>query len=93
MRGFFICLRKEKCKIMLKILPFIFIIPGFFTVFLAKMIVAKYNLEAKQKANFDHDMNDEELAQYKLNKALVSVKMLGMLIALPGLAILIIAYK
>ena len=76
-----------------KIVPFIFLVPGFLTVFLAKIIVAKYSLQNNQKVNFDHSMDEEELAQYKLNKALVTVKMLGMLIALPGLALIIIAYR
>lgn len=78
---------------LLKILPFIFIVPGFFTVFLARMIVAKYNLDKNQKASFENEMNEEELAGYKVNKAIVNIKMLGMLIALPGLALLIITYR
>lgn len=78
---------------MFKILPFIFLIPGFLTVFLAKIIVAKYNLDKNQEAKFEHEMNEEELSQYKLNKAIVNIKMLGMLIAIPGLVLLIILYK
>lgn len=77
----------------LRILPFVFLIPGFFTVFLARFIVKKYNLDKNVKAEFEHEMTEEEYAQYKLNKALVNVKMMGMLIALPGLALLIITYK
>jgi hypothetical protein len=89
----FLFAMERRYKIMIKIIPFIFLIPGFLTVFLAKIIVAKYNLDKNQKANFEHGMTEEELEQYKLNKALVNVKMLGMLIALPGLALLIILYK
>jgi hypothetical protein len=84
---------ERRNTVLLKILPFIFLIPGFLTVFLARFIVAKYNLDKNVKAEFEHEMTEEEYAQYKLNKALVNVKMLGMLIALPGLALLILIFK
>lgn len=79
--------------LILKILSFVFLIPGFLTVFLARMIVNKTGLNKKMKVDFENEMTEEELEKYKFNKALVNVKMLGMLIALPGMVFLFIAFK
>lgn len=77
----------------LKILAFVFLIPGFLTVFMARWAVTKFNFDQSMKAEFEHEMNEEELTQYKFNKAMVNIKMLGMLIALPGLVLVVIAFK
>lgn len=77
----------------LRILSLVIIAAGFITVFLAKGLVRKYKLDVKQKCNFEHEMNEEELNQYKFNKAVVNIKMLGLLIALPGLILMVIAFK
>jgi hypothetical protein len=62
-------------------------------VFGAKFIVAKFNLNKDVKCEFEHQMSEEELEQYKVNKAVVNLKMLGMLVALPGLILIIVAFK
>lgn len=79
--------------LILKILGFLFLIPGVAMVFGAKELVTKFNLKEKMKIDFEHDMSDQELEQYKFSKATVNFKMLGMLIALPGFILILIAFK
>ena len=76
-----------------KILAFVFLIPGFGLALAAKWVVDRFRLEQKQIYEFEEEMDEEELKQYKYNKAVVNTKMLGMLIALPGLIFLIIAFR
>ena len=76
-----------------KILMFIFLVPGFVMVFFARNIVARYNLDKNAKCEFENEMNEEEIKQYKFNKTVVNFKMLGMLVALPGLILLLISFK
>ncbi len=77
----------------LKVLAFVFLIPGLLTAFSARWIVDKYNLADKMKCEHEDEMNEDEIRQYKSNKAMINIKMLGMLIALPGLALVVIAFK
>lgn len=79
--------------IILKMLAFVLLAAGFIVVFTARFIVGKYNLDRTMKCSFENDMDDEELRQYKINKAVVNIKMLGMLIALPGLVLLLMVLK
>ncbi len=68
----------------LKISAFVFIAVGFAMVFLAGFFVDRFNLGKDIKCDFEHGMNQEELEQYKRSRAVLSFKMLGMLVALPG---------
>ncbi len=77
----------------LKIVAFIPIILGFAMVLLAGFIVDRFNLDRDVKCDFDHGMNQEELKQYKRNRAVLNFKMLGMLVALPGLILIIILFR
>lgn len=77
----------------LKIIAGFFLITGFGTVLEAKNLTKRFSLDQKVNVMFEHEMDEEELVQYKLNKALVNVKMAGMLIALPGLILTLIAFK
>lgn len=72
------------------ILPLIFIVPGFLVVFAARTLVKKFNLNEKTKCEFESEMSEEELADYKVNKAVVNVKMMGMLIAIPGFVLFVL---
>lgn len=65
---------------------------GFAVVFAAKIIVSKFNLQQKQKCNFESELSKEELDKYKLDKAIVSVKMMGLVITIPGLILFILSY-
>lgn len=71
----------------------LFLIVGFGTVFLAKSVVEKYQINEKVTCNFEHEMTEEELLKYKYDKAVVNTKMAGMLIALPGLILIVMLFK
>ena len=76
-----------------KIIAGVLVLAGFGTVLGARNLVEKFNLTQKTKAQFEHEMDEEELEQYKLTKATVNIKMIGMLIALPGFILTLIAFK
>lgn len=69
----------------IEIIGLVLMVPGFAVVYLAKFIVDKYQLNEKAVCNFKDDLTEEELAEYKVNKAILNVKMIGMAISLPGL--------
>lgn len=78
----------------LQVLALLFMIPGFAIVYLAKLIVKKYKLNERSVCNFENELTDEEILEYKLNKAILKVKIFGLIVALPGLILfLIIFYK
>lgn len=77
----------------LKILTFVFLIPGVIIVFSARWIVKKYGLDKNVKCDYESEMSEDEILLYKNNKAVINVKMLGMLIALPGFIMAIIAFR
>lgn len=77
----------------LKILTFLFLICGFVLVYGARQIVRHYNLDKNIKCDYNNEMKEEEIELYKINKAVINVKMIGMLIALPGLILLFIVFK
>jgi uncharacterized membrane protein len=66
---------------------------GFAVVFAAKLIVEKFNMQQKQKCDFESELSQEEIDKYKLNKAIVNIKMMGLIITIPGLILFIISYK
>lgn len=82
-----------KKLLILRILAFVFTIPGVFMVFASNWAVEKFNLVDKTQVEFEHEMNEEELRQYKFSKAVVNFKMLGMLVALPGFILIIIGFR
>lgn len=77
----------------LKVIGFIFLIPGVLMVFASRWLVSKYRLDNNIKCDFENVFSEEELKEYKFNKAVVNLKMLGMLIALPGIALILIAFR
>jgi hypothetical protein len=79
--------------LILKIIAVVLLLAGFGTVLEAKNLVKKFNTEQDVKVTFEHEMNEEEMAQYKLTKATVNMKMFGMLIALPGIILTLFAFK
>jgi len=78
--------------LILKILAFVFIISGVFTVFGARWLVARYDLGRNTKCDFEHEMSEDEVIKYRQNKAVVNLKMLGMLIALPGFIMILLIF-
>ena len=79
--------------LVLKIVGFLFLIVGFGMVFSAKNLVRKFNLDRNTKCDFEHEMTEEELKQYKFDKATVNLKMSGMLVSIPGLVFILIAFR
>jgi len=79
--------------IFLRILAFVFMVPGFITVFAARKIVERFELDKKTKVDATYEMDKEELIKYKYEKAVVNVKLLGMLICLPGVVLTFIAFR
>lgn len=76
-----------------KLFGFAFLLAGFGMVFGAKTLVKKYNLDKKVNCSFEGELSEEEVQDYKLTKAAVNVKMLGLLVSVPGLVLILIAFK
>jgi hypothetical protein len=76
-----------------KIFGFVFLIPGFFIAFFAKKIVKKFNLNEKTKCDFGNEMSEDELKDYKFNKAVVNLKIIGMIVMIPGFIFVLFAFK
>lgn len=79
--------------LILKIIAVVLLVAGFGTVLEAKNLAVKFKTVENTKITFEHEMNEEEMADYKLTKATVNMKMLGMLIALPGIILTLVAFK
>lgn len=61
---------------------------GFALVYAARYIVKKYDLASRQKCEHEAEMEAEEVENYKMNKAVVNIKIIGFVLALPGLVLL-----
>jgi len=77
----------------LQVLSILFLLVGLVTVYLAPLIVRKCNLAEKVSCECESSMSEEDLLEYKNSKAVINVKIFGMLIALPGVILVIIAFK
>lgn len=75
----------------LEIVSYIIIAIGFVVVYGAKAIVRKFDLAQKQKCENVGEMTEEEVEQYKFNKATLNIKMLGLIISIPGLILFIVS--
>ncbi len=79
--------------IIMKILTFVFLVAGFGLVFVAGSLVKKYRLDEKVVCNFEDELSEDEVSKYKFNKASVNLKMMGLMISVPGLILLYLTYK
>lgn len=77
----------------MKILAGVILITGFATVLGARNLVQKFGLDKKVTINNESEFDADEAQDYRFVKATVSVKMYGMLIALPGLILTLIAFR
>ena len=77
----------------LKIIAGVFLITGFGTIIGARNLVKKFKVDERVQANFENEMDEEETLQYKFNKALVNVKIIGMVITIPGIILTLIAFR
>jgi hypothetical protein len=75
----------------LEILGFVLMVPGLITIYRAKMIADKYRIYEKVECNFEEELNEKELTEFKNNRAILIVKIIGMMMLLPGLIWIIIA--
>lgn len=78
---------------MLKILAFVLVAMGALAVYSAKAVVNKFELDKKVKVEFENEMTEEEIANYKTQRAVLNIKIVGMLIALPGLIIVLVLFR
>jgi hypothetical protein len=76
-----------------KILGFAFLLTGFGMVFGAKSLVKRYGLDKKVNCGFEGELSEEEVQDYKLTRASVNVKMMGLLVSVPGLVLIVLAFK
>lgn len=76
-----------------RILGFAFLLAGFGIVFGAKSLVKKFELDKKVNCSFEGEMSEEEVQNYKLTKASVNLKMMGLLLSVPGLVFILLAFK
>ncbi|AEY67009.1 hypothetical protein [Clostridium sp. BNL1100] len=74
----------------IEILSLVLMAIGFISVYMAKPIVKKFDLAKKQTCEHEAEMTELEVEEYKFNKAVFNIKMLGFLVATPGIALLII---
>ncbi len=77
----------------LKILAGIIIVVGFAIVMMSNRIVKKFEINNKVKLEHEDEMEAEEARDYRMLKASVNVKLFGMLVALPGMVILIMVLR
>jgi hypothetical protein len=76
-----------------KIIGFAFLAAGFGLVYAAGAVVKKYRLDEKVVCSFENELDAEEVAKYKRDKAMVNLKMLGLLITIPGIALIVLAFR
>lgn len=75
------------------ILALVIIAIGFAIVLSARAIVRKNDLVNKQKCEHAAEMSEDEVEEYKFNKAMLSVKMIGLAITIPGIILLLLFFK
>lgn len=77
----------------LKIIAFTLIIIGALTNYGAKLIVKRMNLVERINASEAEELTGEEFELYKLTKAIARVKVVGVLIMLPGVFLILYAFR
>jgi hypothetical protein len=77
----------------LKIIAFVLIAAGAFINYGAKLIVNRLKLADKMNASEAGEFSDEELEKYKMTKAIARVKVVGVLVMLPGVILIYIAFR
>lgn len=76
-----------------KILGFAFLLAGFGIVFGAGSLVKKFGMDQRVKCNFEDELSEEEAERYRRTRASVNLKMLGLLVSIPGLVFILLAFK
>lgn len=79
--------------LVLKIIAFVLIIIGAIINYAAKAIANKMNLAHKVTVDEAMQLSEEELKDYKTAKAKVKVKLVGLLILLPGVLLVFYLFR
>lgn len=90
-QGLFIFRKRIMMDLFLKIAGIVLAIAGAVIVFAAKAISKSRGLADKQKV--DLDIEGEALTELKLQKAVLKIKMIGGAIFLPGMLIILYAFR
>jgi hypothetical protein len=69
----------------LRVIGLILVALGLVLSYGSKIIVTKYNLAQNQTVNHGDEMSEQEMQEYKRNKAIAKVKMVGILLIMPGI--------
>lgn len=77
----------------LEILSLAIMVIGFVIVYMSKTIVKKYNLAEKQTCEHEAEMTEEEIKDYKYNRAVFNIKILGLVVSIPGLILFIVYFR
>ncbi len=82
-------------ELILRILGLAIAAAGIVVVYLAPKIVDRKGLAARKTVDpyLIEDLSPEELTKYVRNAAIVDVKLRGLLIAAPGLILILIAFR
>jgi hypothetical protein len=76
-----------------KVAGLIFLAVGFGIVYAAGALVRKFRLDEKVKYSFENELSEEEVASYKRERAMVNTKMLGLIIAIPGIILIVLSFR
>ncbi len=76
-----------------EILSLVVIAVGFAISYMAKAIVKKFGLKEKQECENSAEMTEEEINEYKQNKAVYRMKLTGLAISIPGLVLFILSFR
>lgn len=74
----------------IEILSLVIMAIGFISVYMAKTIVRKFDLAQKQNCEHESEMTEQEVEEYKFNKAVFNIKIIGFIVSTLGIALLII---
>lgn len=76
-----------------EILSLVIIAIGFIIVYSAKAIVTRFQLAENQKCENADQMTEDEIQTYKMNKAVFNIKIMGLVVSIPGLVLFIISFR
>lgn len=68
-----------------EVLGILMVIVGIFLHYGAKFIVKRFDLAKKQEVEISDEMTNDEVEQYKFNKAVMRVKVVSLCVLLPGI--------
>ena len=77
----------------LKIIGFMLIVIGAIINYGAKLIAKRMNLAERIKVDEAAELSEDALEEYKQTKAMVRVKVAGLLVLLPGVFLLFYLYR